>query len=193
MEILNDNTILSWIESSDKVLNNQAFRNIYENNFNLIQKLIEKNSGTLIECQDIFQDAIVVLYNNVKKGDFKLSCSLQTYMYSVCKKMWLKKLRKRGRSVQLNTDLHENIELDNNHLDCLLATEKTKRIASLLDSMSEDYKKILFLFYFDKMRMNEIATQMGYANEQVAKNKKSRAIKKLKELVKIHNINKEEI
>jgi DNA-directed RNA polymerase specialized sigma24 family protein len=39
--------------------------------------------------QDVYQDAVIVLLENVKKPDFQLSCSIQTYLNSICRNQLL--------------------------------------------------------------------------------------------------------
>jgi len=50
----------------------------------------------------------------------------------------------------------------------------------LLESLGGNCKRILVLYYFDRLKMKEIAEVMNFANDQVAKNKKSSCLKKLK-------------
>jgi len=37
------------------------------------------------EIKDIFQDALIVLYENINKSGFNLTCSIQTYLNSICR------------------------------------------------------------------------------------------------------------
>ena len=59
---------------------------------------------------------------------------------------------------------------------------------NLLDTiekhLGEKCRQILSHYYYDKRSMREIAQLMGLANEQVAKNKKSLCLKKLKEMIR---------
>ena len=58
--------------------------------------------------------------------------------------------------------------------------EKQKKLKRLFSQIGENCQRVLHLFYFHRLSMNAIAQELGLANEQVAKNKKSRCLKKLK-------------
>ena len=76
--------------------NNEVLTALYKKYYNLVLKLVVNNSGTSDAAQDIYQETIIVLFENVKKPQFELSCQLQTYIYSVAKRLWLKQLKKKG-------------------------------------------------------------------------------------------------
>jgi DNA-directed RNA polymerase specialized sigma24 family protein len=59
----------------------------------MILQLVINNNGDEDEAKDIYQEAIIVLYNKVKRGDFELSSKLKTYIYSICRRLWLKRLK----------------------------------------------------------------------------------------------------
>ena len=71
-----------------------AIEAIYRENYGAIQAFIIKNSGNPDDARDIFQESMIVLFEKAKSGSFILSCQLQTYIYSVCRRLWLKKLQK---------------------------------------------------------------------------------------------------
>jgi RNA polymerase sigma factor (sigma-70 family) len=63
----------------------------------MILQLVVNNNGDEDEAKDIYQEAIIVLYNKVKRGDFELSSKLKTYIYSICRRLWLKRLKQLNR------------------------------------------------------------------------------------------------
>ena len=72
--------------------NDVALSALYKKYFNVVLKYVLNNSGTEEEAQDIYQETVIVLYNNARKPDFTLNCAMQTYIYSVAKRLWLKQL-----------------------------------------------------------------------------------------------------
>ncbi|HEY5824107.1 MAG TPA: sigma factor-like helix-turn-helix DNA-binding protein [Cyclobacteriaceae bacterium] len=64
------------------------------------------------------------------------------------------------------------------------SAEREKIIAKCLDQLGETCRKVLMLYYFDEMSMQEIADKMGFANTDTAKTKKYKCKQKLDELVK---------
>ena len=74
-----------------------AVETIYRENYLVIQAFVIKNNGNPDDARDIFQEAMIVLFEKARSGSFILSCQLQTYLYSVCRRLWLKRLQKQSR------------------------------------------------------------------------------------------------
>lgn len=88
-----DNTVLGYI---------------YQKYYNSIQHFIINNNGTTDDARDIFQEAMIVVFENITKDkDFKLVCNMQTYIYSIARILWIKQLNK---SIFNRTKLNENHE-----------------------------------------------------------------------------------
>ena len=75
----------------------EAIETIYKQHYNIVQSLILNNSGNTEEAEDIFQEAHIVSYEKVKSGSFELNCQIKTYLYSVCRRLWLKRLNQLQR------------------------------------------------------------------------------------------------
>ena len=84
--------VLGILNNSDVIL-----KRVYIAYFPMILKLIINNSGTPDDAKDIYQEAIIVLYNKIKSGDFELTSKLKTFIYSVCRRLWLKRLSQMNR------------------------------------------------------------------------------------------------
>jgi DNA-directed RNA polymerase specialized sigma24 family protein len=69
------------------ILNNSeiVLKRLYTTYFPMILQLIINNNGDEDDAKDIYQEAIIVLYNKIKSGEFELSSKLKTYIYSVCR------------------------------------------------------------------------------------------------------------
>ena len=75
----------------------QAIETIYRENFTAIRAFIIKNNGYPDDARDVFQEAMIILFDKAKSGSFNLTSQLQTYLYSICRRLWLKKLQKENR------------------------------------------------------------------------------------------------
>lgn len=181
--LLTDEKILTHLRSGDKVLVNQGFTVLYETCYDIVESFIEKNNGTKAQVADIFQDALIVFYGKVREGDFTLTCAIKTYVFSICRNLWLKELRKNKRYVTLNTD-QDHIAIKEDSLAVLYQTEKEQQIANLIGQLDEGCQQILKLYYFDRLKMKKIAEILNLSSDQVAKNKKSSCLKKLRNLLK---------
>ena len=179
MTTLSDEAIIQKLQSPNPEDRNQALSYIYKANYPMVAHFIKKNSGTELDAEDIFQDSLIALYNKIIDGKLILSASMQTYIYSIAKNLWLKKLRNKYRNLELK-EVHESVPLENHFFDELIRDERNEIIADILEGMGSKCKKILRLFYFERMSMKEIMVSMGWQSVQVAKNKKSACMKKLK-------------
>ena len=65
---------------------------MYHNNFRSVKHYIENNSGTNQDAEDIFQEAMILIYTKVREGNLELKCSVHTYLYSIARILWLKQL-----------------------------------------------------------------------------------------------------
>lgn len=134
------------------------------------------------EGADVFQDTIIIFYNNVRKGKLEeLSSSLKTYLFGIGKNLALKKIGRSSRMVVSNEMVQLNPDLDDK--DPFEATERQKIVAEVMDEMGDPCKSILRMFYFDRFTMDAIASRLGYKNEHVVKSQKLRCFNQLKKMI----------
>ena len=177
-----EQTLLGMLGGNEQRQIDQALSQLYRQYYEPLQQLIRKNGGTEAEADDIFQEVLLAFYTQLQAGKLTLHCSIKTYLYSVARNMWLNELRKRSnKPIIVETD--EFIVLQEDHLASMVLTEQNQEMAKLIRSLGDQCQEILIYFYFDRFRMKKVADLMGFANEQVAKNKKSKCLKKLKALV----------
>ena len=161
-----------------------AIEQIYRDNFNMIQSMVIQNSGSYDDAADLFQEAMIVLFEKVKTGKFELNCQLKTFIYSVCRKLWLKKLQSAQRfKFQEQTDLLEQTVPVEDELE--KHEQQQADFALMEQAMSkigEPCKSLLEAYYVHKKPMLEIATHFGYTNADNAKTQKYKCLVRLKKL-----------
>ncbi|HUQ97343.1 MAG TPA: sigma-70 family RNA polymerase sigma factor [Chitinophagaceae bacterium] len=173
----NEKALLQGLAANDR----KAVETIYKTHYKMVQALIVNNNGTAEDAKDIFQEAIVVLYEKAASGVFELHCQLKTYLYSVSRKLWLRRLQQSARyllsdtehdyiAVEEDTEAHERRDLE------FTMMEKA------INSIGEPCKSLLEAFYIQKRGMNEIATAFGYTNADNAKNQKYKCLMRLKKI-----------
>ncbi|MGG2309976.1 RNA polymerase sigma factor, partial [Salmonella enterica] len=74
----------------------KAIETIYKENFNVVQAFILNNNGSYDEARDIFQEAMIALYEKAQSDSFVLTSKINTYVYSICRRLWLKRLQQLG-------------------------------------------------------------------------------------------------
>ncbi|MFA5328248.1 MAG: sigma-70 family RNA polymerase sigma factor [Prolixibacteraceae bacterium] len=146
---------------------------IYKNFYSKINFFIKKNSGDDDDANDIFQEAIIIIYRKLKANELVLDCTFETYLYSVCRFLWLKQLDKRKiekEKIKDNHDYHEDIYDDNLEKVADL-NERYRLYQKHFTNLGKDCQKILQL-YFDKVPLKSIAQIMGFKSEKYAKKRK---------------------
>jgi RNA polymerase sigma factor (sigma-70 family) len=148
----------------------------------MVQSLIINNNGTAQEAKDIFQEAMIVLLEKARSGNFELNCQIKTYLYSVCRRLWLKKLQQNSRftneientvgTVPVEEDLEEHERRD----------AEFEIMEKAIGSLGEPCKSLIEAFYIQKRNMQDIASQFGYTNADNAKNQKYKCLMRLKKL-----------
>ncbi|MGB4843318.1 MAG: sigma-70 family RNA polymerase sigma factor [Ferruginibacter sp.] len=155
---------------------------IYRDNYPVIQALILNNSGNSDEARDIFQEAMIVIYEKAVSGNFELHCQLRTYIYSVCRRLWLKRLQQLQRYHNLVENVEETISVDED----LEIHEKHNTDFQIMENamskIGEPCKSLLDAYYIQKKNMQEIAVEFGYTNADNAKTQKYKCLVRLKKL-----------
>ena len=144
----------------------------------MISAYINTHGGNDADAEDVLQESIIVLWQNVCSGTFKLSSKLGTYLMGVAKNKWREELRKRRNlsSVEQGNDPPND---DASSLELIITQEKTNLVHQALNTISPLCKQLLLLFYFEERSLNDIAQTLKFANADVAKAKKYQCKKAL--------------
>ncbi len=148
----------------------------------MVLQFILNNNGEQEDAKDVYQEAIIILYNKIKGGDFELSSKLKTYIYSVCRRIWLKKLSKESKKAVNVTDF-EDIEAVETDLE--RHEEKDKQFEKMQEALlhlGEPCKTIIQDFYIHNLSMQDISEKFGYTNTDNAKTQKYKCLQRLKKL-----------
>ena len=175
---LNEQALLKGLAQNDS----KAVETLYKSHFGMIQHFVINNNGSFDDARDIFQEAMILLYEKVQLEHFVLTCQIKTYLFSVCKNLWLKRLQQMGKySTPLSTQ-EESISVEED----LDQFEKKDAAFAIMDralnSLGEPCKSLLEGYYLNKKGMQELASQFGYTNADNAKNQKYKCLMRLKKL-----------
>lgn len=161
----------------------RAFSKLYID-FPKVKKMILSKGGTKDDAQDIFQEALIILYNKVNQGDFKLTSKIGTYLYSVSRFLWKDQLIKNNKTVDSDFSNDQLIETNKEELEEIIKKEeKLKVIEQVLKEISQKCQDIFELFYFKKLSMKDIAIKMKYTSERVARTQKYKCVEQAKKKI----------
>lgn len=174
----NEQALLKGLANNDS----KAIETIYKDNFNMVQAFVLNNNGSYDDARDIFQEAMIALYEKAQSESFVLTCQIKTYVYSICRRLWLKKLQQMGRFSNQIDNLDETVPVEED----LEIHEKRNAEFAIMDramkSLGEPCKSLLEGYYVKKMGMQELAEEFGYTNADNAKNQKYKCLMRLKKL-----------
>jgi len=174
----NEQLLLKGLANND----GKAIDTIYKDNFKMVQAFILNNNGTYDDARDIFQESMITLYEKAKSESFVLTCQIKTYLYSICRRLWLKRLQQMGRYVTPFEGMDDTVPVEE---DMELHERRNVEFAIMdraLNSLGEPCKSLLESYYIGKKGMVEIAQDFGYTNADNAKNQKYKCLMRLKKL-----------
>jgi len=142
-------------------------------------RFVQLRNGDKEDALDIFQDAVIVVVNNIERGMFKGESNIKTYLFSIGKKLWYKKFNKKMREGELIKEMKmDYVPLTTDPWLGAESDERGRFVKAVMGRLKERHRNILTL-WMEGHDMAEIAGQMGLKNAQVARNYKSRAMKEL--------------
>lgn len=162
----------------------EAIQYILDKNRKKITSYILKNSGDDADADATLVEGVTHLVFNIRKKKFRGESQLSTYLFSICRGVWLKELKKRKRFIDKEIDDEYNSELidELTPFDHFNDQELKEEVSFLLNRLGNACKMVLEL-WAKHFSMTEISTQLGYKNSQIAMNKKNRCLGKLKEIL----------
>lgn len=174
---LNEESFIKALRENDEAVMSRLYK-LY---FPMALHLVAVNNGTEDEAKDIYQEAFIVLYENLQRPDFQLRCSIRTFLYSVCRNRWLKRLQAKKIGTELK-DIEEFFPFVEDST-VMEREAKLSLVESALQRLGEPCRTILEDYYLNEMSMAEIAEKMGYTNADNAKTQKYKCFNRLKKII----------
>lgn len=158
---------------------------LYQRFSGKIKWMVLQNNGTEADAGDVFQDALLSIYRKASAGNFVLTCPFEAFLFTICKRRWLKELIKR-RQQWVTTGENEEYNVGEDSFKLAEEIEKNEARISLfsekLAELGEACRQLLRLSWGGRS-MEEVAKALnmtyGYARK-----KKSLCMEKLIVLVK---------
>ena len=172
-----EQSMITAIKSGDQ----KALNFLYKKYYAGVQKMVLKNSGDESDAKDIYQDAVIVFYKKMQETNFELTCAVSTYLFSVSRNLWFKKLRNRGKEIAFDfSDSESFIDIQDEQELPEEGNSPSEELAiQTLKNLGDPCKTILEQFYFYKKSMKDIAQLLNYKNEKSAKNQKYKCMQRL--------------
>jgi len=180
--LIDEKELLTGLAASDK----KAVETIYRENFNMVQALIINNNGSADDAKDIFQEAMIVLYEKVRSGSFELNCQIKTFVYSVSRRLWLKRLQQQNRYSDPGDSMESVVTVEEDLEAHEQRNAEFDMMEKAINNLGEPCKSLLEAYYLQKQNMQVIASRFGYTNADNAKNQKYKCLMRLKKIFFTH-------
>ncbi len=101
----------------------RTIREIYKQHSSQTIRWVVSRGGSSADAQDIFQEALVAIFEKAQNADFVLSCPFGALLHVICSRKWIDRIRQKGRDagVRKEEELRYESEADG---DSLVAAEE---------------------------------------------------------------------
>ncbi len=165
-----------------KTNNETVLKLLYQSNYHKVESYILKNNGNKAFAEDIYQEAFLVVWRNVRAGKFipQGDNALGGYLYRIARNKWTDHLRSGVYKKTVPMTDTEPLEIpDTNDF----VEEKLQQAMEAFEELKKGCRQLLSKFYFDRQSFAEIAQDLGL-NTASLRNKKYRCLQELRQLAK---------
>ena len=158
----------------------QLFIDLYQRAFPAVARFVSRHGGTLEEAQDIFQDTLVIYYEQTvaKTPEAPRSHHEAAYLLGIARHAWFKKYRQRVSEIPL-----ENAEVLPGHSE-VPELPSNRKLLRFLTVAGKKCMDLLRAFYYDQRSLHEIADAFGYSGVRSATVQKYKCLEKVRTTVK---------
>lgn len=190
--VLGSGTRLLLYSYMDTTTNTEYLEGIANNDFAILQQIykhslpeviryIKKNSGTVEDAKDVFQEGILAIFKKVGEDRLVLTTPFHAFLFMVCKRIWLKKLKRNGNK-EVPFEGNWEFSFEEDFEEAMLKSQKWALFNQKFAELTIECQQVLKML-FNKNSSLEIADKMGYT-EDYAKRKKYKCKLSLTNLIK---------
>lgn len=140
-------------------------RALYAKHFPAVEHYVLQNSGTRNDAQDMFQEAMTVLWMSVKEGRFIPESEPGGFLYRVAKNKWLDVVRSAAHKHM--KVIHDD-RVSEPAIDAPDDIEgRIMRLRGVYDKLDDKCRNVLDRFYFERKDLATIAAEMGVEEESI--------------------------
>lgn len=182
-QLKTEEQLLAELAAGDRL----ATEEVYNRYYDTVTRWIKTNGGNEPDAADIYQEAMVILYEKAQNEDFRLTCKIGTYLFAIGRHLWYKKVQKLQKQPgylpdsagiddkvdwAYEEDIHAHEEREGHYM----------QLNAALDQLGEPCRSLLKAFYHNDKSMQEIAADFGYTNPDNAKTQKYKCLTRLRKL-----------
>ncbi|WP_299223684.1 sigma-70 family RNA polymerase sigma factor [uncultured Aquimarina sp.] len=166
MNTTKNKQIMEGIISGDRIV----LKSFYKKNLPPVRKLILQYKGTTEDVEDIFQEALILLYNKLHSGDLELHQPIYLYFIGICKNLWRNQLRKQRILEHQEFQIDKIIDPSLTVMDRINQRHQQAVYDKHFTRLNNNSKNVLRLF-FEGKSIQDIASNIGCTEGYTRKKK----------------------
>jgi len=156
----------------------QALTRLYRQAFPAVRRYIGRHGGSEQDAQDVFQDALVVFYEQTVGEKLTLTAAPSTYLVGISRNLWHHEQRRRARLP------HETLPDDLQPPAAAEPEESAFAVLDYVERLGAKCKNVLLAFYYFQQPLTQIAETNGYRSVRSATVQKFKCLERLRESVR---------
>ncbi|MET4076521.1 sigma-70 family RNA polymerase sigma factor [Hymenobacter sp. UYCo722] len=159
----------------------QVLTELYRQSFPPVRRHIGRRGGSAQDAQDVFQDALLVLYEQATGGTLVLTASVSTYLLGISRNLWHHEVRRRARLAPdtLSDDVAAGLADEAED-----SAEPAFAVRDYVEQLGEKCKNVLLSFYYFQQPLTQIAERQGYGSVRSATVQKFKCLERLRHAVR---------
>jgi RNA polymerase sigma factor (sigma-70 family) len=188
---MNDDALIGAIKNGDAAARNAALRQLMKDPS--VKGYIRQRCSDSQLGDDVLQESLVALDSAIRRGSFRQTSSLTTYLIGICRNM-LSRQFKMAHQYVLQEDFSDGDVKGSDPADTpedlVLMTEATEEVQrrdgllrTLMGQISKRCCELLHLQYWDDLKPAQIGELRGQSNPQMVRNDMADCRQQLRRLI----------
>jgi DNA-directed RNA polymerase specialized sigma24 family protein len=157
MRHFSDEEVLEGIIQERK----DVLKHVYTVGYKNARHFVVLNGGSELDAEDVFHEALIVIFLQLRDKKLSLSCAFTTYLYSIVRLLWLSELRRRGRRCIAVGDCEDHVDLTDDYYKSVEEYDRKALVLKCFNQLSENCQKVLGLFMTGHS-IAEVTRAMGF-------------------------------
>jgi len=155
--------------------NLQVFRYIQAKTFPTLLSLVRQTGGSRQDAENLFYDALVVVFKKLSQGSLQIDCKFTTYFLGVCKLIW--KFKRNSYPV-IHPEIPDVTDNEEKIEEIYRESREFRLYRKHFRKLKEKHQKLLNATLTNKP-YSELYSEFGYKSADVFKNVIARIKKRL--------------
>lgn len=160
----------------------QALTRLYRRGFPSVRRHVGRQGGSEQDAQDVFQDALIILYEQAAAGTLVLTASATTYLLGISRNLWHQEVRRRARLPQQPLPTEDAPWAG--ELEPEAQAEPAIAVLDYVERLGAKCKSLLLSFYYFQQPLAQLAEAHGYGSVRSATVQKFKCLERLRSAVR---------